>query len=70
MEYEERGRMRTGRFYDDQGHCPKCGKWVKNIVATLSELEGIKKVEGECKTHGKVDISHQAWSREDFEGGE
>ena len=62
--------MRMGRFYEDLGHCPKCGKWVKNIVATVSELEGIKKVEAECKIHGKVDISHQGWSWEDFEGEE
>lgn len=60
--------MRTGRFYGDQGHCPKCGWWLKNIVATCSE-KGIEKVEGECRQHGKVDISLQGWSWEEFDEG-
>jgi len=54
-------------FYDDRGHCPKCGKFCGDIKATLNEIDGIKKVKGKCKTHGVVDLSKQSWAYEDFD---
>lgn len=54
------------RFYDDLGHCPKCGKWCGKIMGTITKEWGLKKVEGNCKRHGLVDLSHQSWSVDDF----
>ena len=54
-------------FYDDRGHCPKCGKFCGNIVGQISEAEGLSKVEGDCKTHGTVDLTDQSWAYEDFD---
>ena len=57
-------------FYDDRGHCPKCGKFCGEIEALVNEIDGIKKVEGKCKAHGKVDLSDQSWGYEDFDNEE
>ena len=55
------------RFYEDLGHCPKCGKFCGNIQGTFNGLEQLIKVEGDCKTHGTVDLTGQSWSAEDFD---
>ncbi|GAI05989.1 unnamed protein product [marine sediment metagenome] len=47
-------------------NCPKCGKFVGNIEATRNGLEYITKVEGICKTHGKVDLTDQEWDYDEF----
>lgn len=56
-------------FYDDLGHCPICGKFCSNIIGHFN-FGGLQKVYGICKTHGKVDLSNQSWSTDDFEIGE
>lgn len=56
-------------FYDDCGHCPICGKWCAHIEGTISEEKGLTKVEGICKTHGRVDLSNQSWDIDSFDLG-
>lgn len=57
------------KFYGDLGHCPKCGKFCANIIGHFNN-EGLQKVMGVCKKHGKVDLSHQSWDADGFtEGG-
>ncbi len=53
-------------FYGDLGHCPKCGKFCGGIQGRLNRM-GLHGVTGACKTHGKVDLSHQSWSYDHFE---
>lgn len=36
--------------------CPKCGRFVTNVVFTETADHEVKKVEGTCKVHGEVDI--------------
>lgn len=55
-------------YWGDRGHCPKCGKWVGNIVGRINDEVGLIKVAGVCTTHGEVDISHQDWIFDDFWG--
>lgn len=49
--------------------CPTCGKFLKDVTAlhTGPDRE-IKKVFGECKTHGVVEP--QDWEWDDFFGSE
>lgn len=47
------------------GKCPKCGWFCSDIKATATD-ECLKSVAGKCKQHGKVDLSNQGWSWEDF----
>ena len=43
--------------------CKKCSKFVKNVVTTYNKFSAkVKKVEGDCKTHGKVECNY-----DDFE---
>lgn len=53
--------------YDDRGHCPKCGKFCGNIMGEINEIDGLRKVEGDCKDHGTVDLTGQSWAIEDFD---
>lgn len=46
-------------------HCPKCGKFVGNVLAQ-TKAERIEKVEGFCKKHGIQDLTDQDWSADDF----
>lgn len=41
--------------------CPKCGWFLKNVVATVNGLEEIIKVQGECKRCGVVEPNDWAW---------
>lgn len=54
-------------YWGDRGHCPKCGRFVGNILGTTNDLNGLVRVEGNCKKHGTVDITDQEWSCEEFE---
>jgi len=61
-------------FGDYPGKCPKCGWFCSNIRATTKEYgECLGTVTGECRQHGKLDLSKQDWALEDFnfeeEGG-
>ena len=53
-------------YWGDRGHCPKCGRFVGDIVGYVSEVKGVTRVEGTCRWHGIVDITHQEWSYSDF----
>jgi len=51
------------------GQCPKCGRICGRIVGYfLSEYfgGGLEKVFGVCKKHGRVDLTDQDWSYEEF----
>jgi len=52
----------------DRGHCPKCGKFCGSIRAQLDPFGGIRRVEGVCRTHGRVDLTEQDWTYEEFAG--
>ncbi len=54
------------RFFQDLGHCPKCGKFCGKIQGEGNEYIGLAKVTGVCKVHGEVDLSSQSWGYEDF----
>lgn len=56
-------------FADYPGKCPKCGWFCADITATANE-EGLQSVSGICRQHGKMDLSKQEWSWEDFFGEE
>jgi len=48
------------------GHrCPECGKFLKNVAAIVNGADEIVRVEGDCKTHGKVD-NVSDWEYWDF----
>jgi hypothetical protein len=53
-------------FFEGRGNCPKCGKFCSDIRAKGNEIKGLFEVTGKCKTHGKVDLTDQAWSWDDF----
>lgn len=53
-------------FYDDRGHCPKCGRFCGQIFAYGNESRGLFKVKGFCKVHGEVDLTDQSWTYEEF----
>lgn len=53
--------------YGDVGHCPECGRFCGNIRGLISEMDGLMKVEGDCKVHGTVDLTGQSWAVEDFD---
>jgi len=55
-------------FYDDRGHCPKCGRFCGQIFAYGNESRGLFKVKGFCKVHGEVDLTSQSWEWDDFFG--
>lgn len=53
---------------DYPGKCPKCGWFCSGIRMTTSHFgECIGTVTGNCKQHGKVDLTDQEWSWEDFD---
>ncbi len=56
-------------FWGDRGHCPRCGRFCRDIIGLVSDL-GLEKVEGKCKKHGKVDLTNQEWSYDDFDDSE
>ncbi len=47
-------------------YCPKCGKFVSDVVAHM-KAEQVEKVEGSCKKHGVMNLTGQDWSADDFE---
>ena len=47
--------------------CLKCGRFCKDVVATIDGLGNIKKVEGTCSKCGKVDLTNADWSYDDFD---
>jgi hypothetical protein len=55
-------------LWGDRGHCPKCGRFCGDIVGTIKPDCGLVRVEGQCRTHGTVDLSKQDWDYEDFDG--
>jgi len=55
-------------YWEDRGHCPKCGKFCGQIMAYGNESRGLFKVKGTCRTHGEVDLTDQSWSWDDFFG--
>ena len=51
--------------------CPECGKFVKDVEALVEEVlfideKKITKVTGVCAKHGKVDLTNEDWSYEEF----
>ena len=55
-------------YWDDRGHCPKCGKFCGQIEGKGNEMRGLFEVTGVCKKHGKVDLTGQSWSWDEFFG--
>lgn len=45
--------------------CPTCGRFTSGIVGFINDY-GLQRVEGECSTHGTVDLTKRAWSYDDF----
>lgn len=55
--------------FDYPGKCPKCGWFCSEIKAQLANFgESLGTVTGNCRQHGKMDLSSQAWEWEDFFG--
>jgi hypothetical protein len=55
-------------YWGGRGQCPKCGRFVGKITASINDRAGILfSVSGICKHHGEVDLTAQDWSYEDFE---
>lgn len=52
-------------YWGNRGHCPKCGKFCGDITG-YGNCQGLQKVTGVCKIHGKVDLSKQDWGFDDF----
>lgn len=48
--------------------CDQCGKFLKNVTATVNGFDEIVKVEGECKKHGVMKTND--WEYWDFYPGE
>lgn len=46
--------------------CPKCGRFVSNVKATVNFLDEIVKVKGTCTKHNVVDCTNSDWWYEDF----
>ncbi len=47
--------------------CPKCGRFVSSVKATVNFFDTIVKVEGTCKKHNVVDCTNSSdWCYEDF----
>ena len=47
--------------------CPKCGKFIGKVKATINGLDEIMKVTGECKTDGLIDVTNSGdWAAWDF----
>lgn len=46
--------------------CPKCGRFCKNVMAEINGFDQIIRVDGDCKIHGKVDLTEAEWSYDDF----
>lgn len=44
--------------------CPKCGKFVKKVIAYFDGFDQIKRVEARCHSHGKVEI--EDWIYDEF----
>lgn len=47
--------------------CVKCGRFCKNVEATINGLEDIIKVEGDCSRCGHVDLTKGVWDYDMFE---
>jgi hypothetical protein len=44
--------------------CPKCGRFLKNVMADIDGDNNVTEVEGTCSKHGKVNPTD--WDYEDF----
>ena len=44
--------------------CPRCGKYLKDVVALVDGFDQVKKVEGKCKKHGVIETND--WEYWDF----
>lgn len=44
--------------------CPECGKFLKQVEATINGANEVVKVEGICKKHGVVEPT--GWDYETF----
>ena len=54
-----------------RGRCPVCGRFCRAVTATRRETDigaCLDTVTGTCRQHGRVDLSHEPWSWEDFFG--
>ena len=61
----------TSHYGATVGQCPSCGRFTADVVATIRGWGGdarVAEVHGTCRTHGRVDLSDQGWSWEDFAG--
>ena len=57
-------------YWEDRGHCPKCGRFCGSITGYGGDEIGLQKVTGICKKHGLVNLTNQEWSYDDFWGEE
>jgi hypothetical protein len=46
--------------------CLECGRFCKDVVATINGLGDIIKVRGVCSKCGKVDLTNADWWYGDF----
>jgi len=59
------GARRPAMPDPEPGHCPKCGRFCRDILGYLTE-GALTRVKGTCARHGDVDLTAQAWDCEDF----
>jgi len=46
--------------------CLTCGRFIKDVVATVNGFDEIVKVTGNCSKCGEVDLTTADWWYEDF----
>jgi len=47
-------------------NCPKCGKFCSEITAYGNEHQGITRIMGTCKTHGRIELTESELGYDDF----
>jgi len=47
-------------------NCPKCGKFCGEITAHGNEHQGIIKIMGTCKVHGRIELTESEFRYDDF----
>jgi len=47
-------------------NCPKCGQFCGQITAYGNEHQGITKIMGTCRTHGRIELTESELGYDDF----
>ncbi len=57
-------------YWGGRGNCPVCGRFCGHIVGYGGRDMPLSRVTGDCKVHGQVDLTDQAWNWDEFFGEE